>query len=132
MVEVSALASAVIANGAWRRRISNNQIEAENKGILELKVESNLLRQEMKDTRIAMTRLEVRIEQGEKSDERVRQEMHALSGRVDAVNATYTEILQKAKDREAKAAASQAVVSQVRSLIFRDQTKITVKKEDKK
>lgn len=131
MVELSGMAAAVFANGKWRKRVSQQQIDAENQGILELKVESSLLRQEMKDTRAAMTRLEVRIEGGEKSDERLRQEMHALSGRVDAVNSTYTEILQKAKDREAKAAASQTVLEPGKKPDLQDQTKITVKKEEK-
>lgn len=131
MVELSGMAAAVFANGKWRKRVSQQQIDAENQGILELKVESSLLRQEMKDTRAAMTRLEVRIEGGEKSDERLRQEMHSLTGRVDAVNATYTEILQKAKDREAKAAASQTVLESGKKPDLQDQTKITVKKEDR-
>jgi septal ring factor EnvC (AmiA/AmiB activator) len=113
IIEAGMFVGAVFGNGHLRKRTSKKQIAAERAEAAALKTESELLRKSLTETRDKMVRLEVRIEASENSDERVskeierlRVEMHSLGGRVDASNALYTEILQKAKERAAQSAQS--------------------------
>lgn len=132
VVELSGLAAAVFANGRWRKRTANGQCAVEIEQVDRIETEGKLMREDMRKTRDAMVRLEVRIEAGELADERVRVEMHALTGRVDASNALYSEILQKAKEAKERTAWAQAKIEPGNKVDVQDQTKTTVKKEEKK
>jgi chromosome segregation ATPase len=123
-----ALAGAVTGNG-WVRGKQVARQEASNS---ELSGQIQGLRAELAITNDKMVRLEVRVEIAEKADEqleremeRLRVEMHSLSGRIDASNALYTEILEKARLRQ----ASSATVEAGNPADIQDQTKVTVKKE---
>lgn len=132
VVELGGLAAAVFANGKWRKRIANGQCEVEIAQVDRIETESRLMREEMRSLSSSITRLEVRIEAGELADERVRVEMHALNGRLDATNNMYAEILQKAKEAKERAAWAQAKIEPGNKPDLQDQTKVTIKKEEKK
>lgn len=131
VVELGGLAAAVFANVKFKKRISTTQCEVEEGQVTRLEAEGQLTREELRATRDEMVRTKDQIAILTKSYEQMQREMHALTGRVDASNSLYTEILQKAKDREAKAAASQSVTEAGKKPDLQDQTKITVKKEEK-
>lgn len=124
VVEISAVAAAVFGNGVWRKRTANGQQQFEAGAVERLETEGQLMREQMKRLGADIVRLEVRMELGEKVSEQHRVEMHSLSGRVEASNALYTEMLEKAKAAAAKIQAGNPVDIQ-------DQTKLTVKKEER-
>lgn len=128
IVELSGLAAAVFANGKWRKHTSNDQCVVEVEQVDRIEAAGKLMREDLKETREAMVRLEVRIEAGELADERVRVEMHSLSGRVEASNALYTEMLTAAK---ARVKPQEPVVEPGTKPDLQDQTKMTLKKESK-
>lgn len=128
----------LVAFNVWTRFRSNKKLATKidtslDAKVLEIEAASKLLRESLDSTREAMGKLTGRIEDAEKADDRLRSEMHALTGRVDTANATYTEILQKAKAREAKAQAqaSRASLEPGKRPDVQDQTKVTLKKEEK-
>lgn len=123
ILEVGSLAGAVIWGGHRRKRISVEQCESEEDHVQRLETEGQLMREEMAKTREEMTRLKVRIESGERFGEQLREEMHALSGRVDAANEKYTELLQSFKNREKSSQTTQ--IGDPKDL--QDQTKTTIK-----
>lgn len=100
LVELSGLAGAVMYGGHKRKKILDTQCEVEEGQVARIEAEGNLTRKELRETRDEMVRLAERIEHGEKSGDRLQSEMHALSGKVDAVSQKYTEILVAFKARE--------------------------------
>jgi uncharacterized coiled-coil protein SlyX len=124
----------VIVN-VWTRIRGNKKLAASVNTSLDAKVaeiETAMagMRKTLEALSAALTRHGERLELTEKADDRLGQQVHSLEGKIEAAHATYTEILQKAKDREAKAAASQAAVTPGKPDVI-DQTKIAIKKEEK-
>lgn len=130
IVELGGLAAAVFANGKWRKRTTKGQCDFEADAVERLETEGQLMREEMRSLNSSLVRLEVRMETGEKIAEQHRVEMHLLTSRVAAANATYTEIL-KTKDCEA-AKTSQTLIEPGKKPDLLDQTKITIKKGESK
>lgn len=108
--EIIAGLTLLFGNRHLRKRETRKHLASEDSMVCALKAESGLLRDEMENTRSAIARLEVKMEAREAAEEKtdrelenVRIEMHSLSGRVDAANSLYTEMLQAAKARVAAA-----------------------------
>lgn len=130
----------LVAVNAWTRFRENKKLKtninsALDEKVAEIEIAAKQLREEIATTRIAMARLEVRIESSEKVDEQVghdighlRVEMHSLSGRVDASNAIYTEILNMAKNREQT--KSKVVMEPGTVPDLQDQTRVVIKKKE--
>lgn len=128
ILELSGAAGAVFYNTRKRKKVSETQCEAEEEQVSRIEAEAALTRTELRETRDAIVRLEVRIEASEKISEQHRVQMHALAGRVDASNAIYQEILQKSRDRQQ---SSPMTMESGNPKDMVDQTKLTVKKETK-
>jgi chromosome segregation ATPase len=75
--------------------------------VAEMETAIKLLRESIDKAIEQMVRLQVRIEQTEKADDRLQVEMHSLVGRLDATNQKYSEILTAFKSREKTAVTGQ-------------------------
>lgn len=133
VVEFIGLAGAVGYGTHKRGKILEKQDEADNARVTRIEAEGELTRDEMKETRKAIARLEVRLEDAEKADDRLREEMHALRGKVDAADEHFTEALQAVKAgvladvQDAFKKKSQTIVEPGKAPDTYDQTKTTFK-----
>lgn len=102
----------LVAFNVWTRIKGNKNLAGKIDTALDAKVAEietalKMLRESIDKATESMVRLQVRIEQTEKADDRLREEMHSLCGRVDAANEKYTEILIAFKAREKSAVTGQ-------------------------
>lgn len=106
---------------AERERLEEQRRQFESEQVKKLMDDSAVTRKEMSDLR-------ARLESNERKEEQLRSEMHTLTGRVDASNDLYREILEIAKLKKQK---SETTVEPAVKPDAVDQTKITLKKESK-